>query len=113
MNGASSLLGATYVQRASTGRRRECPGEDSDSNDFGRPYRDRRLPDRREYPGGGYMSRDGRPSGRERCPGGGPLMEMEGPLEEDTLMEEGPRKRRTPDGGGPPNGGKPPMEEDP
>ena len=64
----------SYVQRASTGRRREYPGGDSDSDGYRRLHRDQRPPDRGEY-----LNRGGRPPDREGYPGGGPLIEMEGP----------------------------------
>ena len=83
--------GGTNVQRASTGRRREYPGGDSDSDGYRRPYRDQRLPYRGGYPGGrppdrgghhggGYPNRGGRPPGRGGFPCGDPLME-EDPLD--------------------------------
>ena len=90
-----SSQGDTFVQRASTTRRREYPGEDSDNYGSRRPHRDQRPPDRGKYPnqggrspdqggypdggplgyggppGGGYPKRNGRPPGRG-YPGRGP-----------------------------------------
>ena len=76
--------GGIYVWRASTIKRREYPGGDSDSEDYRRPHRDQRPPDRRGHP-----DRGGRLPDRGGYPGGDPLIEMEGPLEEDILMEVG------------------------
>ena len=78
--------GGTYVQRASTIRRREYPGEDSDSDDYRRLHRDQRPPDREGHP-----NRGGRPPDREEdsLMEEDPLIEMEGPLEKDILMEVG------------------------
>ena len=71
--------GGTYVQRASTIRRREYPGEGSGSDDYRRLHRDQRPPDRGGHPTGG-----GRPPDRGEHPnrGGRPL------IEEDTLVED-------------------------
>ena len=59
--------GGTYVQRASMIRRREYPGGDSDRDDYRRPHRDQRHPDR-----GGHPNRGGIPPDRGGHPGGGP-----------------------------------------
>ena len=87
----------TYMQRASTTRRREYQGGDSDSNGYRRPHQDQRPPDRGRYPNG-----NGRPPDQGGYPGGGPpdggrpleediLVEMGDPLEEeDSLVEDGP-----------------------
>ena len=62
--------GGTYVWRTLTGRRREYPRGESDSDGYRRLHKDQRSPDR------GYQ-------------GGRPLIEVEGPLEEDILIEVG------------------------
>ena len=90
--------GGTCVQRASTGRRSEYPGEDSDSNGYRRLHRDQRPPDRGVYPSGRHPDRRGQPDRGEYpnrggrlpdqggYPGGGPPMEEEGPMmEKDPL----------------------------
>ena len=82
--------GGTYVQGASTLRRREYLGGSGNDDDYRRPYRDWTLPERGRYPnqggrppdqagypdrgppGGGYPYRNGRPPGRGGYPGGGP-----------------------------------------
>ena len=64
--------GGTYVQRASTGRRREYPGGDSDGDGYGRLHRDQRPPDRGGYPGGTPPDRGGYPGGRPPGRGRGP-----------------------------------------
>ena len=66
--------GGTYVQRALMIRRREYPGEGNGSDDYRRPHKDQRPPDR-----GGHLNGGGRPPDRGRYPGGGPLIEMEAP----------------------------------
>ena len=83
-----SSQGGTYVQRASTTRRREYPGGDGDNDGSRRPHRDWRPPDRGRYPNQG-----GRPPDQ-----GGYLMVdpqvMEDPLEKDILIGMGdPWKR--------------------
>ena len=65
--------------RASTGRGREYPGGDSDSNGYRRLHGDHRPPDRGEH-----LNRGGRPPDRGGHLGGGPLME-EDPLD---LLED-------------------------
>ena len=48
-----SSQGDTYVQRASTTRRREYQGEDGDNDGSRRSHRDWRPPDRGRYPNQG------------------------------------------------------------
>ena len=62
--------GGTYVWRASTGRRREYPGGDSDSNGYRKLLRDQ-MPPEEEY----IQVED-------------PLIEEDTMIEEDTLIEE-------------------------
>ena len=71
--------GGTYMQKATTVRRREYPEEGDENDKYRRPSEDQRPTDRGGYPNGG-----GRPPDRGGYPGGGPLMEMVDPLEEDT-----------------------------
>ena len=71
------------MQRASTIRRGEYPGGDSDSDDHRRPHRDQRPPDRRGHP-----ERGGRPLTEEDTLVGNPDRDG-GPPEEDILMEVG------------------------
>ena len=84
------------MPRASTTRRREYPGGDSDSDGHRRLHQDQRPPDRGRYPNGG-----GKPPDQGGYPGGGPPgggypngnerpLEEEDTLVEDILMEEGP-----------------------
>ena len=90
-----SSQGGTYVQRASTSRRREYQGENSKDDGSRRPHRletprdrdiqtkvedpltkedipDKGPPDDEGPPGRGYPCRNGRPSGRGGYPGRGP-----------------------------------------
>ena len=55
--------GGTYLWRASTIRRREYPGGDSDSDGYSRLHRDQRSPDR-----GGHPNRGGRPPDKRSTP---------------------------------------------
>ena len=74
--------GGTCVQRASTIRRIEYPGGESSSDDYRRPHRDQRPPDRGGYPGGcppdggGGSPDGGRPPG---LPGGQGPPDPQGP----------------------------------
>ena len=99
----------TYVQGASAPRRREYLGGDSNDDDYRRPHRDQRPPERGWYPkqggrppewggypdrgppGEGYPHRNGRTLEEEDTQEEDPLMEMEDPLiVEDLLVMEGP-----------------------
>ena len=100
-----SSQGGTYVQGASATRRREYPGGNGDDDDYRRPHRDQRPPERGRYPnqgwrlpdqggypdrgppGGGYPHRNGRPPGRGGYPGAGPPDGNGGPpMVEDHLV---------------------------
>ena len=108
------------MKRASTGRRREYPGGDSDSDGYRRLHRDQRPPHRGVYPDGrppnrgghpdreGYPNRGGRPHDQGGYPGGRPPDGGRGPpgggyhnrgrrplKEEDTLVED-PLKEEKP-----------------
>ena len=80
----------TYVQGASMSRRREYPGGDSHDDNYRRPHRNWRPPERGRYP-----NQAGRPSDQggypdRGPPGGGYPIEMKDPLEEEDTQEEDP-----------------------
>ena len=77
MNGVPGLVelgssqGGTYVQGASMPRRREYPGGDSKDDDYRRPHRDQRPPERGRYPNHGGRPPDQRGYPDRGPPGGG------------------------------------------